>query len=144
MARLSNKKKKEIAESMFINEGMSGKAIAGSLDVTENTISRWRHNDTPSWDDRRLLIMSSPYKIKEVLIEELSNIASGKEAKINADALSKIAKVIDTISGKISVQLVVSIFKEFDNWMSEQEPEMAIKFTQWHKQFILYKAALDS
>ncbi len=144
MARLSNNKKRELAERMFINDGMSGKAIAESLNVAENTVSRWRNDEKPSWDDRRARVLAAPHKIKEILLKELNSIASGEKPKINADALSKVARVIDTISGKVSVQLVVSVFMEFDNWMAEQEPETAIAFTKWHKQFILHKASIES
>ena len=77
------------------------------------------------------------------MVEQLEKIAKGEKATIDADALAKISKVLETVSGKISVQVVLSVFKEFDNWMASQDPEMAVKFLEWHKQFILYKASVE-
>ena len=35
--------------------------------------------------------------------------------------------------------IVFSVFKEFDNWMADQDPKTAVLFTEYHKQFILFK-----
>ena len=75
MAGLSNKKKQELAERMFIEEGMIGKAIASELEVSEVTISAWRKKG--NWDERRTQVLSAPHKIKEILLKELTNVASG-------------------------------------------------------------------
>ncbi len=145
MKGLTNQKKRALAERMFIEEGMTAKAIAYKLDVSEVTVSRWRkgRNGEKSWDLRRAEVLSAPHKIKELLVEQLEKIAKGEKATIDADALAKISKVLETVSGKISVQVVLSVFKEFDNWMASQDPEMAVKFLEWHKQFILYKASVE-
>lgn len=145
MKGLTNQKKRALAERMFIEEGMTAKAIAYELDVSEVTVSRWRkgRKGEKSWDMRRAEVLSAPHKIKELLVEQLEKIAKGEKATIDADALAKISKVLETVSGKISVQVVLSVFKEFDNWMASQDPEMAVKFLEWHKQFILYKASVE-
>jgi len=145
MKGLSNQKKRAIAERMFIEDGETAKAIAAYLDVSEQTISRWRKGrpGEKSWDLRRAEVLSAPHKIKELLIQQLEKIANGEKATIDADALAKISKVLETVSGKISVQVVLSVFKEFDNWMASQDPEQAIKFLEWHKAFILHKAATE-
>lgn len=142
MAGISNKKKKELAERLFIVDGMTGKAIAVDLEISEATVTRWRKAD--NWDRRKAEAVAAPHKIKETLLKELQNLASGEKSKIDADALAKISKVIDTVSGKTSVQVVITVFKEFDDWMSQQDPQLAIKFTEFHKQFILYKASMES
>jgi len=72
-------------------------------------------------------------------MEELKNIASGLESKIDADALAKVSKVIETLSSRTSVQVIFSVFKEFDNWMADQEPRLAIQFIEWHKRFLQYR-----
>lgn len=142
---LSRAKKHTLAERLFINEGMTAKAIAQELDVTEKTLSSWRKGRAgeKNWDDRRAEVLSAPHVIKELLIKQLKLIAEGGKAEIDADALAKISKVMEALSGKSSVQVVITVFKEFDNWMAEQDPEMAIKFTEFHKQFLHYKASLE-
>ncbi|WP_155839716.1 hypothetical protein [Aquimarina latercula] len=145
MAKMNNEKLRGLAERMFINEGMTAKAIAQELDKPEQTIGRWRKGRTgeKDWDTRRAELLSAPHKIKEILTKELQHIAEGNKANIDADALSKIGKVLEGISGKVSAQVVMSVFKEFDNWMAAQEPETAILFLDWHKKFLIYKAGLE-
>lgn len=146
MGKLTNEKIRALAERMFINEGMTAKAIAMELDKPEQTIGRWRKGKTgeQDWDTRRAELLSAPHKIKEILTKELQSIAEGNKAEIDADALSKVSKVLEGITGKVSVQVVMSVFKEFDNWMAEQEPETAILFLDWHKKFLIYKASVES
>ncbi len=40
--RVNNEPLRALAEKMFVEEGMTAKAIASSIDVTEQTIGRWR------------------------------------------------------------------------------------------------------
>ena len=145
MGKLTNEKKRLLAERMFIEDGMTAKAIAADLEISEQTLVRWKKGRTgeKDWEARRAELLSAPHKIKEILTRELQSIAEGNKAKIDADALSKVGKVIENMSGKVSAQVVLSVFKEFDNWMSEQDPATAIIFLDWHKKFILYKAALE-
>ena len=72
-------------------------------------------------------------------MKELKSIASGEGSTIDADALAKVSKVIETLSSRTSVQVIFSVFKEFDNWMADQEPRLAIEFTDWHKRFLQYR-----
>jgi len=142
---LTNQAKKVMAERMFVEDGMTGKAISEQLDVSEQTLSKWRKGKEgeKSWDDKRAEMLASPHKIKEILLKELIVVASGGKSLVDADALAKINKVIETLSDKISVQVVFSVFKEFDNWMADQDPKTAVQFTEWHKQFLLYKINLE-
>ena len=130
-----------MAEKMFVEDGMTAKAIAEQLDVSEQTLSKWRKGKEgeKSWDDKRAEMLASPHKIKEILLKELMLVAGGEKSMVDADALAKINKVIETLSDKINTQIVFSVFKEFDNWMADQDPKTAILFTEYHKQFILYK-----
>lgn len=138
---LTNQAKKVMAERMFVEDGMTAKAIAEQLDVSEQTLSKWRKGkeSEKSWDDKRAEMLASPHKIKEILLKELMLVAGGEKSMVDADALAKINKVIETLSDKISTQIVFSVFKEFDNWMADQDPKTAILFTEYHKQFILFK-----
>ena len=134
---LTNQAKKIMAERMYVEDGMTAKAISEQLDVSEQTLSKWKKDGR--WDDKRAEMLASPHKIREILIRELKVVAEGGSSIIDADALSKINKVIEGLSSSTSVQIVFSVFKEFDNWMAEQDPKTAVLFTEYHKQFILYK-----
>lgn len=130
-----------MAERMFVEDGMTAKAIAEQLEVSEQTLSKWRKGKEgeKSWDDKRAQMLASPHKIKEILFKELMLVAGGEKSAVDADALAKINKVIETLSDSTSVQIVFSVFKEFDNWMADQDPKTAVLFTEYHKQFILFK-----
>lgn len=123
-----------VAETMFIEQGMTCKAIAELIDVSEKTLSKWRNDG--QWDQKREESLAAPHRIREILLKELKTLADGGAGTIDADALSKIAKVMDTISEKISPQLVISVLKGFDNWMADQDAQMAVAFLTYHKQYI--------
>ena len=72
-------------------------------------------------------------------MKELKSIATGEGSTIDADALAKVSKVIESLSSRTSVQVIFSVLKEFDNWMSDQEPKMAIAFLEWHRRFLQHR-----
>ena len=127
MAEIGNDKKREIAEDMYIRLGLTGREIA------EN-----------SWDDRKTEAQLTPLKIKELLLKEAEKLAKGEESLVKADQLSKIMAAIDQLDKKINVRTVMDVFREFDIWMSEQEPATAIQFTRWHKLFLQYRVSLEA
>lgn len=140
--RVNNESLRSLAEKMFVEEGMTAKAIAATIDVTEQTIGRWRKGiqGDISWDDKRNQFLSGPNNIKKVLMSELSGLASGKDATIDVKAISAVTKAIELLSDKVSAHIVMAVFKEFDSWMASQDPEQAIKMLEWHKMFLLVKA----
>lgn len=139
MAKKDNQQR--IAESMFIEQGMNAKAISELIEVSEKTISNWRKKG--NWDARRDEALAAPHKIREILLRELKTLAEGGDSTVDADALSKISKVMDSMSDRISPQATISVFKEFDTWMIEQDPALALKFTEYHRLFILHKINID-
>lgn len=146
MADITNEKKREIAEDMYIRLGLTGREIAENLGVTEQTVSRWkkgRDGEKP-WDDRKAEAQLTPVKIKELLMSEAYKIAKGEESTLQADRLSKIMSAIDQLDKKINVRTVMDVFREFDNWMADQEPKTAVLFTKFHKQFLQYRISLES
>lgn len=145
MARITNEKKRAIAERLFINEGLTGKAVCAEVDITQATFSRWRKGKAgeKDWDARRAEVLSAPHKIKEILLKELQRLANGEDAKIKADAVLKLARAMELISGKVSTQVVISVFREYDNWLSEHNPQLAAENTKWHKRFLFHKASME-
>jgi len=137
VAKKQNNAKKALAERMFVEESMTARAISEALDISEVTISKWRNEE--NWETKRSELLTAPHKLREILLKQLQNIAEGGTLEVDADALSKVSKVLENISDKISPQIVFSVFKEFDNWMTSQDPQTAILFTQYHKQFLLHK-----
>jgi len=143
--RVNNEPLRAMAERMFVEEGMTAKAIASSLDIAEQTVGRWRKGiqGDISWDDKRTQFLSAPHNIKKVLMNELTHLSKGGDATIDVKAISDVSKVISTLSDKANVQITFTVFKEFDNWMAEQDPDIAIQFLEWHKLFLLHKAQTE-
>jgi hypothetical protein len=48
------------------------------------------------------------------------------------------------MSDETSTQVVFTVFREFDNWMAEQDPDVAAQFLEWHKLFLLHKAQQET
>lgn len=140
--RVNNEPLRALAEKMFVEEGMTAKAIAENIGVTEQTVGRWRKGvqGDISWDDKRQQYLSAPNNIKKVLMKELGDLSEGKGATIDVKAISAVTKAIELLSDKVSAQIVMAVFKEFDSWMAVQDPEVAVSFLEWHKMFLLYKA----
>lgn len=131
-----------VAESLFIEHGMSCTSISEQLELSEVTLSKWRN--MMDWDKRRDEVLSSPDKIRQILRDELKSIAEGNKPKVDADALSKVSRTLQYFEGKVSLAVIISVFKEFDNYMAELDPEMAVKFTEYHRLFVSHRAHLDS
>ena len=131
--RTNNSTLMELARRMFVEEGMTAKAIANTIEVTEQTIGKWRKGigtNTISWDEQR----------SQYLAKELTRLVEGGEATLDMGAINSAIKAIQSMTDETSVETVYSVFKEFDSWMSEQDPEMAIAFLEWHKLYLLHKA----
>ncbi|HAP94549.1 MAG TPA: hypothetical protein DCP54_02115, partial [Chryseobacterium sp.] len=115
--RVNNEPVRALAEKMFVEEGMTAKAIAETIDVTEQTIGRWRKGiqGDISWDEKRTQFLSAPNNIKKVLMTELKDLSEGKDASIDVKAISAVTKAIELLSDKVSAQIVMAVFKEFDS-----------------------------
>ncbi len=140
--RVNNSVLHSLAQRMFVEEGMTAKAIADAIDMSEQTIGRWRKGG--SWDERRKQHLQAPQNIKKAITEELQRLTSGYDATLDMKAINDAIKAQREISDEIGTQAAYSVFKEFDNWMASQDPEQAIQFLEWHKLFLIHKAQQES
>ena len=131
-----------VAETLFVEQGLNCAIISSQLSITEATLSKWRK--AMEWDAKRSAILSSPMKIRELLLKELESVASGEAPTINADAVSKINKALTYLDGKVSLTVIISVLMELDNWMTGVDPKKANEFTEYHKLFIAQRAEQDS
>ena len=140
--RVINEPLRAMAERMFVEEGMTAKSIAAALDITEQTVGRWRKGiqGDISWDDKKAQFLAAPHNTKKVLMNELNHLSKGGDATIDVKAIADVTKVISTLSEKVSAQIVFTVLREFDNWMATQDTDKAIEFLDWHRTFLLYKA----
>ncbi|MFK7059557.1 hypothetical protein V3Q90_05400 [Flavobacterium oreochromis] len=143
LTRVNNHPMYAICERMYVEEGLTKKAIASATGVSEQTIGKWSKGvgeSNISWDEKKNQYKATSHNIKKVLIDELSHLASGGEATLDVKSIAEVRKTIEQLSDKTSVQVVFTVFKEFDQWMASQEPDTAILFLEWHKMFLQHKA----
>ena len=135
-------KLKFLAERMFVEEGLTAKAIADTLGVTEKTVGNWRKGigEDQTWDDKRRQFLATPHNIKKLIAGELSNLVKGEKAELDMKAINDAIKALQSMTDETSTEVVYTVFKEFDNWMADQDPDVASQFLEWHKMFLLHKA----
>lgn len=137
---------RSLAEDMFINIGKTGREIAETLGVSEQSVSTWRkgREGERSWDERKRDIQLTPVKLKELLLNEARKIVDNEKSTVNADQLSKIMSAIDKLDKSVNPRVVMTVFQMFDNYMAEIDPNMALTFTEYHKRFLQHLIALES
>jgi transposase len=134
----SKTKLKGLAERMFIEDGMTAKAVSETIGVTEKTIGNWRRDG--NWDDKRKTFLATPHNIKRQIANELSKLVSGEKGTLEMKAINEAIRALQQMTSETSTEVVFTVFREFDNWMADQDPQMAITFLEWHKLFLLQKA----
>lgn len=143
MSSLTNHKKRELAERLYIDDGYTAVAICKMVDVAPKTITAWKKGrkgtNERTWDERRSDIQLAPSFIKEQLLQKMKD--ESQKADPSADKLIKLGKAIESIDKGISIQLIIEVLKQFDHFMNEVDPVMGVKFLPFHKQFIQKKAA---
>ena len=132
----------DIAEALFIEKGMTCAAIAEDLKIREATLSEWRAK--MKWDDERQKFLSTPGAIRKLLLAELERVAGGESPNIDTDALSKIAKTLTYFDGKIALPVIVTVFKDYDNWNAELHPHEALAEMNKHKDYLHHLAKLEA
>lgn len=142
MSKLTNDKKRFLAERYFINEGKTQKWIAEYLEVTEATVSRWAKGRTgeKDWDTRKAEHLSAPHKIRELTLKAMLDVAEGRESEIDADALVKLANTVQKIDKQIGLQVIITVIMEVDKFIAAKAPDKALEYAKLHQQFIHNKA----
>ena len=139
------KKKRELAERYFIEEQWQDKRICEDLEIPQKTLWVWKkgRKGERTWDERRLTLLSAPHKIKEQILAAMDAVSKGEESTVDADKLVKLAKSMEAVNKKVSVQMVITVFKEFDNWFVDVDPAKAIEFMKFSRQFVHHKASQE-
>ena len=130
------------AYNCFVEQGMTCAGIADMLGIREATLSEWRR--AMKWDEKRKAMLAAPGKIRELLLNEMQNVADGNPARIDTDGLSKIAKALQYFDGNVPLTVVITVLKEVDNFIAEVAPQEIARQTDLHRMFIAHRAQVDS
>lgn len=137
----SYQKKRKLAKEYFVFNMMNAKDIADLLSITEKTAGKWRKDD--DWDKERDEVLANPNEIRRILLAEMKRIASGEKPRIDSDALSKVSKGIQAVSDKLSPQVVVAVIQWLDNFLAENNPQLAVDSLPAHRDFIRHVISLN-
>lgn len=131
---------RDIAEDYYIRLGKKGRDIADMLGVTEQTIIAWKkgRDGERTWDERKRDMELTPLKIRELILQEAHKTLSGQKSELDADRLAKLMAAYDRLSKKTNPRTVMDVFMMFDNWMTDEEPDLVVKFTEYHRRFLFY------
>lgn len=130
------------AKSLYVEKGWKQNAISKFIEVPEKTITAWKkkaEGTAEDWDAERTRFITSPAKIKTALIAEIEKLLDGKEPTVNADALSKLYKVLTGMNLEITPEIVAAVFEGFDLFAVNEFPQEAVRVSEMHRKFLLYK-----
>ncbi|WP_395060014.1 hypothetical protein [Flavobacterium sp.] len=131
------------AEAYYIeNFEATQREVSDLYNVLQPTISAWvRKYD---WDEKRLNFHASPTKIKQLLQQELLNVASGGIPKLPADGISKLMAALDKCEKTSDPIVVHKILKDLDLFISQMDADFATKCTNYHKLFLQHRISLEN
>ncbi|MCH7400118.1 DUF1804 family protein [Belliella sp. DSM 107340] len=142
MAVKKDKIRQQAMDHFIENMECTKKEVAELFGITEKTVGNWSTAD--DWEGKRLDYHSSPVKIKQFLQKELLSVVQGNKATLPADGISKLMSALDRCDKKADPIVVHRILKDLDNFISEEDPEFAMKCIHFHKQFLIHRINLES
>lgn len=133
---LSNEDKKTIAYDLYMNTQMSQKEICERVIITEATFTAWKQKH--DWEIHKQAFSITANNIVANLMEKAHNMSL--EQKVDADALIKIVKSIESLTDKkITVSNIINVFKDFTTWAFDVDPEAAKQINKLQKGYIDHK-----
>ncbi|KXX70785.1 hypothetical protein [Flammeovirga sp. SJP92] len=142
-----DEKKKRIAERLYIEEGEQVDEIAKVVGSSSRTISRWANQG--EWKKQRDILLASPHKIKAYMDRIILQVMEGKDAEGNpidakmmslkADSISKMVTSRSKVGDKITANTAFSVLKDFNFFLSQMNPDLAKKITEYQYLYIQQK-----
>ena len=131
------------AEHFFIeNIETTQKDIAELFKVSTPTVNAWYKKY--DWKERRLDFHASPTRIRQRIQEELLNITGGGTPKFSSDSVAKLMSALDKCNKAADPIVVQKILKDLDLFVSQINPKLAHQYTDYHRQFLQHRIALET
>ncbi|MGJ1352382.1 hypothetical protein ACR79P_08445 [Sphingobacterium spiritivorum] len=132
--KLSNDDKKEIAFDLFMSTDKTQNEICEIVGVAPKTFTRWKQNGL--WDELKGATAITSHKIITNIYKAMHDMTlEGKDIK--ADALAKLARVVEVISDKkYTISQMFNVFKAFTNYVFPKDPETAKLINRYMKEFV--------
>jgi hypothetical protein len=131
--KLSNEDKKSLAYDLYMNTDKTQNEICDIIGIAPKTMTKWKQDGL--WEELRGATTITANNIITNVYKKMHEMSL--EDKLNADALAKLARVIEVVSDKkYTISQVINVFKEFINWLFPKEPETAKAITKWMKVWV--------
>ena len=140
MDNLTNAKKKQLAERLFVQTDLSQKEIAADLTVSEKTIGKWKEEG--KWAQLKAAATTGTANLITALLEENQNIvddARQEKRRMNskeADIINKNANTIEKLEKKVSLVMNIEVFTNYNKWLVEVNPKLAGDNTDWQRKYL--------
>jgi hypothetical protein len=121
--KLSNEDKKSLGYDLYMNTDKTQNEICEIIGVAPQTFTRWKKDGL--WEELRSATTITASNIITNVYKKMHDMTLEK-GSLNADAMAKLARVIEVVSDKkYTISQVINVFKEFTNWLFPKDPEIA-------------------
>lgn len=132
-------KLRQVAESMFVDNGMTARDIGRALSISEATLSRWRQEGDQTWDDKKRFIQITPSRLRELLLREAEKVAKGEASTVNAAVVVKLLSGAEKLAAKATPDVIYSVLSECCTYAATIDAEGAGKMAELHRLFLNHK-----
>lgn len=137
---MSKHDSKMLAEQLYVQAGMTFKAIAEKLTVTEKTIGSWAKQG--QWKELRAAHTITKDKIVKNLYlnileiqekaQEEERILSSKES----DQIVKLSQTIENLDKRIALSVIIQVFQDFELHLAQIDPDFTKILNEHHTEYI--------
>lgn len=131
---LSKEDKKALAYDLFMNTGKTQNEICDIIKIAPKTFTRWKQDGL--WEELKGATSITAHSITTNIYKKMHDMTS-EGGNFNADALAKLARVIEVISdNKYTISQIFNVFREFTNWLFPKDTEAAKMLNNYMKEWV--------
>ena len=125
-------KLRDYAKILFIREGLNAKEIASKIDISQQTIGKWREED--KWDKLKITLTQTKEEQLRNLYEQLAELNAHIAAKESgkrfpdskeADAQMKLNKSIEALERETNISEIIDSFTQFLQYLRPIDYQLA-------------------
>lgn len=132
--KLSKEDKKTLAYDLFINTDKTQTEICAIIDIAPRTFTRWKQDGL--WEELKAATSITANAIITGIYKKMYDMTNG-DTELNADAMAKLAKVIEVIStSKYTLSQIYNVFKEFTNWLYPKNIDAAKQLNNYMREWV--------
>jgi len=132
--KLSSVDKKAVAHDLYFNTDKTRAEICAVAGIAERTFTRWKREGM--WEELKGATAITAQSIISNVYRKMHELAMA-DGDIKADALAKLARVVETISDKkYTVSQMFNVFRAFTDWLFPKDLEAAKTLNRYMREFV--------